>query len=104
MVMIYERDGSHMKHKMNVFRVILFVCIAGYAVWILIAQQADINENKNDIAVIEQQIESEDLKTEELKHEESQITTPEYMKKLARERNGMIMPDEILYVDALKGN
>lgn len=93
-----------MKPKINVFRLILLVIAIGYAVWIFIAQQADINEKKKQIANVESQIQGEEIRREELEHKEKQIGTPEYMKKLARERNGMIMPDEILYVDALKGN
>lgn len=93
-----------MKPKINVFRLILLITVIGYAVWVFVAQQADINKNKKDIANVESQIQSEEIRREELEHEEKQIGTPEYMKKLARERNGMIMPDEILYVDALKGN
>jgi len=93
-----------MKPKINFFRLILFAVVLGYAVWVFASQQADINKNNKEIANVESQIQSEEIRREELEHEEEQIGTPEYMKKLARERNGMIMPDEILYVDALKGN
>lgn len=93
-----------MKPKMHFFRLILLVTVIGYAVWVFASQQADINKKKKEIADVESQIQSEEIRREELEHEEEQIGTPEYMKKLARERNGMIMPDEILYVDALKGN
>jgi cell division protein FtsL len=93
-----------MRRKINFFRLILFVCVIGYAVWVIIAQQSDINKNKQAISSLDSQIETEEIRNEELKHEESQIGTPEYMERLARERNGMIMPDEILYVDALKSN
>ena len=76
----------------------------GYTVWVFIAQQIDINQNNKKLADLDSKIQSEELRNEELKNEEKQIGSPEYMKKLARERNGMIMSDEILYVDALKGD
>ena len=96
--------GYAMKKKVNFFRVLLFVCVLGYTVWVFIAQQIDINQNNKKLADLDSKIQSEELRNEELKNEEKQIGSPEYMKKLARERNGMIMSDEILYVDALKGD
>ncbi len=92
-----------MKPKAHFFRTILLVVVVGYAVWVIISQQADINKNKKAIADVDSQIQSEEIRTEELTHEKEQVGTPEYMKKKARE-NGMVKSDEILYIDALKGN
>ncbi len=92
-----------MKPKVHLFRIVIILAVIGYVTWILISQQADINKKKDAIANVDGQMQSEKIRQEELLHEQEQVGTPEYMKKLARE-NGMVMPDEILYVDALKGN
>ena len=74
-------------------------------VWsvMLIKQQLNISEYKNELQELSSKIEiaEEELKQNkiDLEQEKKNTNSPEYIEKLAREKLGMYLPNERVYID-----
>ena len=79
--------------------VVLVFC---YVIYLFISQGATIRANASRINGINQQLEDALVRGERLKAEREIIDTAEYKEQVARERGGMIMPDELLFIDPLE--
>ncbi len=64
-----------------------------------VAVQPQINDNKNKIAELNAQIESEKQNQAEVDEMRGKADTDEYIEKVAREKLGMIKSDEIVFID-----
>ena len=60
-------------------------------------QMNNLNKEKQKYASL---IDEAKLKTEELKETKAKINTDEYIEQYAREKLGLVMPYEIIFVDA----
>ena len=60
-------------------------------------QMKNLNKEKQKYASL---IDEAKLKSEELKETKSRINTDEYIEQYAREKLGLVMPYEIIFVDA----
>lgn len=71
-----------------------------YAIYMGVKQQIDLNkylkEEQYYISIIEQQNEV----TQQLEQEKSSVQEDQYIERLAREKLGLIMPNEKIYIDA----
>ena len=85
----------------NVFRVALILWII-----MLIKQQINISHYKDDIKDLSSKIEvaENDLNQnkQDLEQEKKNTDSLEYIEKLAREKLGMYLPNERVYVDSTK--
>ena len=62
-------------------------------------QQPHITKNEEEIAKLEEKIEYEKKRAEEVESMKAKVDTDEYIEKVAREKLGMIKRDEIVFVD-----
>lgn len=63
-------------------------------------QEAAFNKYDSEIEKYERLIEEEQLKNEQLVNTRTKITSREYVEEIAREKLGLVMPNEIIFVDA----
>lgn len=71
-----------------------------YMGYILVNQQVRINQLNNEIVQFDREIQEANLETEKLNDTLSSISDDEYMEEVARERLGLVMPTEIIFMDA----
>ena len=89
--------------KKNLFRNLLIVA---FIVWVvvLIKQQLNISQYKDEIKTISTKIEvaEEELNQnkQDLEEEKKNTKSPDYIEKLAREKLGMYLPNERVYIDS----
>lgn len=89
--------------KNKLFRNLLLIA---FIVWgiVLIKQQLNISQYQNEIKSLSTKIEvaEEELNQnkENLEEEKKLTNSPEYIEKLAREKLGMYLPNERVYIDS----
>ncbi|MBR5152587.1 MAG: septum formation initiator family protein [Clostridia bacterium] len=81
------------------FVVILF---ALYFVYIIIWQQISLTRKGNQIDELQAEIEQATAQTEKLEQELENLNDPAYLEKIAREKLGLVRPNERVFVDANK--
>lgn len=94
-----------MKKKNNLFRNFLIIA---FIVWIvmLIKQQLNISQYNEELKNLSEKIEiAEDelnQNKQDLEEEKQNINSTEYIEKLAREKLGMYLQNERVYIDSNK--
>ena len=88
--------------KKRLFAVSFAFILCVYVIGLFCLQQMDINHNRIAIAEIDTEILAEQNRCDELQRQKSLIDTPEYKERVARERGGLVRPDEIIFVDPLE--
>lgn len=71
-----------------------------YAAVVLITQERQLKSLDDEIERYSLLIDEATMKTEELKETKNKINTDEYIENYAREKLGLVMPYEIIFVDA----
>ena len=84
-----------------IYRPLLLVFIFAFGFMIVkgLLEQPRIAENQDQIAKLQEQIEYEKKKIEELDSLKDQVDSDEYIEKIAREKLGLIKQDEIVFID-----
>ena len=77
----------------------LVVLAAGYIFFALIEQQADINQLKREKQAVLEEIEKEEKDLKKMQQLSKQTQSLDYIEKQAREKLGMVRPDETVYID-----
>ena len=94
-----------MKKKNNLFRKFLIIAFIIWAV-MLIKQQLNISQYNKDLKNLSEKIEvAEDelnQNKQDLEEEKQNINSTEYIEKLAREKLGMYLQNERVYIDSNK--
>lgn len=75
---------------------VLVFCV--YFVCMMIGQQSTINRKNNEIRNLNEQITSANQETERLKEELENVNDPEYLERRAREKLGLVGPNERVYI------
>ncbi len=92
-----KRKKRRKKNKKGIslvaFIVVVFCICVGIRTMGLKKQSAELAERK---ASLEKQIESEEQRTKELEELEKYMQTKRYMEEVAKEKLGLVYPDEIL--------
>lgn len=78
---------------------IAFVVVFSFMFIKGILNQPQITENKAQIAELEEKIEYEKKRIEEVEELKTKVDSDEYIEKVAREKLGMIKRDEIVFID-----
>ena len=71
-----------------------------YMGYILVNQQVRLNELNDEIASYDRELQEQQLETEKLNDTLASLSEDEYMEEVARERLGLVMPTEIIFMDA----
>lgn len=93
------------KRRMNKNRIVFISVVLAatvYVVFTLVSQQFEIVAAKEALAAVESEIQSQQELAQQLEEKKQLVNTDEYIEKLAREKLGLVRPDEIIFVDALK--
>ena len=88
-----------MKIFKNIYKKILLIAIACYVVSIFVSQQQTLNSYRQDIKKCEEQIAEAKETKEELIEMKENVNSPEYIEQIAREKLGMYLPNEKVYID-----
>lgn len=64
-----------------------------------VMQQPQILRNADQIAELEEKIEYENKRIEEIDALQEKVDTDEYIEKVAREKLGLVKSDEIVFID-----
>lgn len=84
---------------MKIIKKILFIVIACYVVSIFVSQQQILNTYKQEIKKCEEQIAEAKETKESLVQMKENVNSPEYIEQIAREKLGMYLPNEKVYID-----
>ena len=71
-----------------------------YAAFVLVEQEKQLNNLDDEIKRYSMLIDEATIKTEELEETKGKINSDEYIEAYAREKLGLVMPYEIIFVDA----
>lgn len=88
-----------MKIIKKLYKKVLFVVIACYIISIFISQQQTLNAYQREISEYEVEIEEAQKTKESLIAMKENVNSPEYIEKIAREKLGMYLPNERVYID-----
>ncbi|MBP3361942.1 MAG: septum formation initiator family protein [Clostridia bacterium] len=90
--------------KKNHIKLKLFVLIAVCSVMIIrgIMQQPQILANKAEIERLQNEIDYEKERQEEIEDMRDMVETDEYIEKIARDKLGMIKKNEKIFIDVSK--
>lgn len=88
-----------MKILKKVYKKILFIAIACYVVSIFISQQQTLNSYNKEIKKYEAQIAEAEETKQSLVAMKDNVNSPEYIEQIAREKLGMYLPNEKVYID-----
>lgn len=86
----------------SAFGNIMIAVATVYVVYILIQQQMQLNTYKAQQDYYKTQIELEQKKLQELENNKLLYTTDSYIEKIAREKLGLVKPEEVIFVDINK--
>lgn len=88
------------KVLMKLLNTFLCTFIIMYAVFVLAEQQSTLASFKQDQNSYNRLIQEEKIKTEELNNVRGKLSTADYIEEVAREKLGLVMPYEIIFIDA----
>ncbi len=88
-----------MKLIKKLYKKILFIIIAIYLLSIFITQQKALNNYKTEVSKYETEIEQAKETKESLLAMKENANSPEYIEEIAREKLGMYLPNEKVYID-----
>ncbi len=81
------------------YKKFLFILMIAYVVSILISQQKMLNSYNAEIKSYSAQIKKEKQTNEDLNQIKENVNSPEYIEQVAREKLGMYLPNERVYID-----
>ncbi|MBO5349890.1 MAG: septum formation initiator family protein [Clostridia bacterium] len=87
-----------MKKKIRINRFII-IAVVIYFIYTVICQQQTLNSYEKEATVYENQIVQAKEETEQLKDIKNNINSTEYIENVAREKIGMYLPNERVYID-----
>ncbi len=88
-----------MKRKVNWFKICVLFFLAIYATYTLFKQEVEMRKYEKEKAMYMEQINLAKQKQEEYKHYSEYVNSDEYIEKIAREKLGMLLPEERIYIE-----
>ena len=93
---------KHMKILKKFYKKIFIGIIAIYVISIFISQQKTLSAYQQEVDNYETQIAREEDTKESLTNMKDNVNSPEYIEEVAREKLGMYLPNERVYIDMAK--
>ena len=84
----------------RLLKTVLFTALLFYSCIVIAQQEVSFNKYDKQLAEYNEYIQEEDLKNEQLKSIRDRIKTEEYIEEVAREKLGLVMPNETVFIDA----
>lgn len=91
-----------MKFLKKHYKKILLIIVLAYVFNIFISQQKMLNTYNSDVQKYETSLAKEEETKESLLEIKENVNSPEYIEKIAREKLGMYLPNERVYIDITK--
>ena len=88
-----------MKIIKKIYKKVIFVALLGYALFVFISQQNTLNAYNKEVIKYEKEIEAAKEQKESLISMKDNINSPEYIEEIAREKLGMYLPNERVFID-----
>ena len=88
-----------MMKKQKIYKRLLILGIAIYAIFTLVNQQKTLNQYANNSNELSAQIEEQKEKKEQLAKKNDDVTSLDFIEQTAREKLDMYYPNERVYVD-----
>lgn len=88
-----------MMKKQKIYKRLLILGIAIYAIFTLVNQQKTLNQYTNNSNELSAQIEEQKEKKEQLAKKKDDVTSLDFIEQTAREKLDMYYPNERVYVD-----
>lgn len=88
-----------MKIMKNIVKKILLIAVGIYIISIFISQQQLLNTYQKEIGKYETQKQKAEETKESLVAMKDNVNSPEYIEEIAREKLGMYLPNERVYID-----
>lgn len=88
-----------MKKNKKLYKKLIVVAIAIYAIFTLVNQQKTLNEYNKNSEELSQQIEEQEEYKEELAKKKEDVTSLDFIEQTAREKLDMYYPNEKIFVD-----
>lgn len=88
-----------MKKNKKIYKKLLIMGIAIYAIFTLVNQQKTLNQYTQDSNELASQIEEQKEYKEELARKKDDVNSLEFIEQTAREKLDMYFPNERIYVD-----
>lgn len=88
-----------MKKNKKIYKKLLIVGIALYAIFTLVNQQKALNQYNQNSSELIAQIEEEKENKEELAKKKEDVTSLDFIEQMAREKLDMYYPNERVYMD-----
>ncbi len=93
--------------KLNVKRFLIVTVSAIfiiYCIWVFIWQQVTISHKNSEIDELQAQIDAATEENERLNTELENVNDPENIERMAREKLGLVRPNERVFTDANQGD
>ena len=91
-----------MKILSKIYKKVFIVLLFGYAIYVFITQQNTLNTYCKEVSKYETQIEEAKEEKGSLIAMKDNINSPEYIEEIAREKLGMYLPNERVFIDIEK--
>ena len=88
-----------MKKKANPLKILILFFLMFYASYTLIRQEIEIKKYDKEKLYYMEQIELAQAKHAEYKKYSEYVKTDAYIEKIAREKLGMLLPEEKIYIE-----
>ena len=88
-----------MKKRKNWLKIFIILFLAVYAMYSLVKQEVAMNKYQKEKASYMEQINLAKQKQEEFRNYSEYINSEEYIEKIAREKLGMLLPEERIYIE-----
>lgn len=88
-----------MKLIKKIYKKIFFIIIALYVISIFVSQQNTLNNYKAEVSKYETKIEEAKETKESLVAMKENVNSSEYIEEIAREKLGMYLPNEKVFID-----
>ena len=83
----------------KIYKKALFIIVALYVISIFISQQKILNNYNAEVSKYEVKIEEAKETKESLVAMKENVNSPEYIEEIARDKLGMYLPNEKVYID-----
>lgn len=88
-----------MKRKANPLKILIVIGLLFYVSYTFIRQEIEIKKYDKEKTYYVEQIEIAKAKNEEYKKYSEYVKTDAYIEKVAREKLGMLLPEEKIYIE-----
>ena len=83
----------------RLLKTIIVIAVLLYSGIVLAKQEMSFQKYDNELKNYNTMISEEEIKHEQLISAKNRITTKEYIEEVAREKLGLVMPNEIVFID-----